>query len=39
MENKWKEKYESAKQKLKERNLPQAEYEKEIIKLCRKYRL
>jgi hypothetical protein len=39
MRNKWKEKYESAKQKLKERNLPQAEYEKEIIKLCRKYRL
>lgn len=39
MENKWKEKYESAKKKLKERNLSQAEYEKEIQKLCRKYRL
>lgn len=39
MENKWKEKYESAKQKLKERNLSQAEYGKEIIKLCRKYQL
>lgn len=39
MENRWKEKYEAAKRELIKRNLSQAEYEKEIKKLCRKYRL
>ena len=39
MDNKWRATYESAKQELIRRNLSWAEYELELKKLCKKYRL